>query len=406
MRVLFYNHTAQVSGAERVLLAVLKHLDRGRFESLVLCPAEGAMREMAEAQGAECHALAQLEARFTWRVDTCARYLASFYRTIKQARARVVELRPDVIHANSIRAGLVMAAATAGLGVPVVWHLHDLLPRHPFSTAIRLFALLSSHNRLLAVSVAVADRFQGLLLRGFKRRVPVAVMRNAVELDRFAPDEEAARAVRDELGLGDDAPLAGIVGQITERKGQLELIRAFATVLKQLPHATLVVVGAPLFNRSDEEYQAKLVETARQLGIADRVRFLGPRKDVAAIYQALDVLVVNSWAEPFALVVLEGMASGTAMVATAVGGTPEMIEHGEQGWLVKAGDEAGLAEAVTTLLARPELRAHFSEQGRRQARVRFSFAHYIRRLEDFYRGVATPRAGHGRQAAPQHSPGS
>jgi L-malate glycosyltransferase len=403
MRVLFYNHTAQVSGAERVLLAVLKHLDRGRFEPLVLCPAEGPMREMAEAQGVECYALEQLEARFTWSVRACARYLASFRRAIKQARARVVELQPDVIHANSIRAGLVMAAATTGLRVPVVGHLHDLLPRHPFSAAIRLFALLSSRNRMLAVSQAVADRFQGLLLRCFQQRVPVAVMRNAVELDRFAPDEGAARAVREELGLGDDAPLVGIVGQITERKGQLELIRAFAAVLKQIPQATLLVVGAPLFNRSDEEYRDKLVATAQQLGVADRVRFTGPRKDVAAIYQALDVLVVNSWAEPFALVVLEGMASGAAMVATAVGGTPEMIEHGEQGWLVKAGDEAGLAEAVATLLARPALRAHFSKQGRCRARVRFSFTHYIRRLEDFYREAAARREGPSRQAAPQHS---
>jgi L-malate glycosyltransferase len=406
MKILFYNHTAQVSGAERVLLAVLAHLDRDRFEPVMLCPAEGAMREMAEGQGVECHALEQLEARFTWRAADCLRYLASFRRTIKQARARVVELAPDAVHANSIRAGLVMAAATWGLDVPVVWHLHDLLPRHPFSTAIRLFALLSSRNRMLAVSQAVADRFRGLLLRPFKKRVPVAVMRNAVELDRFVPDEGAARAVRAELGVGEGAPLVGIVGQLTERKGQLELVRAFAQVLRQIPQATLIVVGAPLFNRSDEEYRAKLVETAMRLGIADRVRFLGPRKDVAAIYQALDVLVVNSWAEPFALVVLEGLASGAPIVATAVGGTPEMITHGEQGWLVAAGDEPELAHAVTTLLEKPGLRAHFARQGRRVARMRFSFTHYIRRLEDFYRELAAPREGVSRRAAPQHSSGS
>lgn len=398
MRILFYNHTATVSGAERVLLAVLAHLDRTEFEPIVLCPGEGAMRQMVEAQGVACLPLEELKARFTWRADECVRYLASFSRTIRQARRSIIEAAPDVIHANSIRAGLVMAAASVGLEVPVVWHLHDLLPRHPFSTAIRAFALLSQRNRMLAVSRAVADCFQGLLLRLCKERVPVLVMHNAVELSRFEPDAEAARAVREELGLGADAPVVGIVGQITERKGQLELIRAFAAVLRRIPQATLIVVGAPLFNRSDEEYARRLVETAERLGIADRVRFTGPRKDVAAIYQALDVLVVNSWAEPFALVVLEGLASGTAMVATAVGGTPEMVTHGEHGWLVEAGDEAALEQAITTLLERPELRAHFARQGRRQARVRFAFTHYIRRLEDFYRAVARPHAGLRAQA--------
>jgi len=412
MKILFYNHTPQVSGAERVLAMILARLDRHRFEPVVLCPADGAMRDLAEAQGVRCLSVPPLQARFTWRPDAAVRYLASFWRTIRAARGQVVEAAPDLIHANSIRAGLVMAAATVGLAVPVIWHLHDLLPRHPFSTAIRLFALLSDRNRMLAVSQAVAAKFQGRLLRLARRRVPIAVLRNAVASERFAPDMAAARAFRDELRLTPNQTeinstthqpyIIAAVGMLTPRKGQLELIRAFAQVVKQLPQAVLVIAGAPLFNR-DEEYQQKLIATARELGLSDRVRFLGPRRDVAAIYQAADVLVVNSWAEPFALVVLEGLASGAALVATAVGGTPEMIEHGEQGWLVPPGDQAALAAAIVKLLTEPELRTRLAAAGRARAQRQFSLEQYLRELEEFYARAVSPPPRAGVFARTQHS---
>src|SRR5437016_14623737 len=91
-------------------------------------------------------------------------YLTSFALVIRSARQIVIEEKPDLVHANSIRAGLVMSAATFGLGVPVIWHAHDIQPRHPLSSAVRLFAALRSHNHILAVSNAVAVRFRGTLL--------------------------------------------------------------------------------------------------------------------------------------------------------------------------------------------------------------------------------------------------
>jgi glycosyltransferase involved in cell wall biosynthesis len=363
---------------------ILDRLDRDRFESVVVCPDKSPMMKMIRTLKVRTRGLQPLEARFTWRLDLVVRYLISFASVIRSARKLVIDEAPDVIHANSIRAGLVMAAATMGLDMPVIWHAHDILPRHPLSTAVRLFAMCTSRNRVLAVSQAVADRFRGVILRPLRRRVPIVVIHNAVDLERFKPNAKSRAEIRGTLGLAEAQPVVGIVGQLTPRKGQMELIEAFASVNSEVKDAVLLIAGAALFNR-DEEYAAQLKGAVGSLGIADRVRFLGPRDDIPKLMQGLDVLVVNSREEPFALTVLEGLSSGIAVLATSVGGTPEMIRHGENGWLVEARDQSALAKAMLTLLANQSLRCQLGCAGRREAIARFSTQRFLSEVEELYR---------------------
>jgi len=277
-----------------------------------------------------------------------------------------------------------MAAATLGLDMPVIWHAHDILPRHPLSTAVRLFAAVTSRNRILAVSQAVADRFRGLVLRPLRKRVPITVIYNSVDLERFQPNAQSRAEIRRPLGLSENQPVIGIVGQLTPRKGQLELIKAFASA--DVKEAVLIIAGTALFNR-DAEYAEQLERTVTSLGIAERVRFLGSRDDVPKLMQSMDVLVVNSHQEPFALTVLEGLSSGTAILATAVGGTPEMVRHGECGWLVPAKDHDALVEAMLTLVRDEQLRRELGRNGRRVAIKRFSISRFLSEVEELYRGV-------------------
>lgn len=400
MKILFYNHTGQVSGAERLLLMILAQLDRDVVDPVVVCPDQDSLAEMVTELGVPVETVGALEARFTWQVNHLTRYCKSFLGVIRQFRRRVITLKPDLIHANSVRAGLVATAATYGLGARVVWHLHDLLPRHPLSTLIRVFALLSSRTRMIAVSEAVARNFRGRFSRLLKKRVSVIL--NAIDLDQFQPDQTAGRVIRQELGLREHDPLIGIVGQLTPRKGQLELLRAFAAVGTEIPEITLLIVGAPLFNR-DHEFLEVLRQSAAELEIGNRVRMLGARSDIGAIMQALDLLIVNSTNEAFGLVILEAMACGTPVLATAVGGIPEIIEHDENGWLVPPQDEKALVEAIVHLSRRPELRARLANLGREHVVAHFSAERYLPELQAFYlecadvsalRAVATCR-GHG-----------
>jgi glycosyltransferase involved in cell wall biosynthesis len=385
MKILFYNHTGKVSGAERLLLMILAGLDRGVIDPVVACPEQESLAKLVSDLDVRVETVPGLEARFTWRVDQLVRYLGSFYQVISQVRRTITRVKPDLIHANSIRSGLVATAATIGLGTRVVWHLHDLLPRHPLSTLIRAFAVLSRRTHMIAVSQAVAENFCGAFvpLRG-----RVSVILNAIDLELFHPEPTAKQEKRAELQLNNADPLIGIVGLITPRKGQLELLHAFAKVLIDLPAAVLLIVGAPLFNR-DQEYLDLLNKGAAELGIAKSVRMLGARSDVAAIMQALDLLVVNSSAEPFGLVALEAMACSTPVLAAATGGLKEIIQHGKDGWLVPLRNEQALATAIVNLSRQPQLRASLASEGRRTVTSRFGSDRYLQEFQNFYLKLRT-----------------
>jgi L-malate glycosyltransferase len=387
MKVLFYNHTGKVSGAEHLMLMILSQLDSG-FDPTVICPATESLRQMVTELGVPVETVAGLAARFTWRPDYLPRYLNSFLRVIVQVRRKVVALKPGVVHANSIRSGLVATAATVGLGTRIVWHLHDLLPRHPLSSVIRILASLSRRSEMIAVSQSVAANFCGASV---PLRKKVRVILNAIDLKKFHPTPQTRTEMRRELKLSNDQCVVGIVGQVTPRKGQLELVRAFAQSLRNVPDAVLLIVGAPLFNR-DPEYLELIKQTALDLGIAGRVRMLGPRSDVAAIMQSLDLLVVNSSAEPFGLVAPEAMACRIPVLATATGGLAEIIEHGKDGWLVPPRDQVELAAAIVTLCNQPALRAQLAKAAAEKVAASFSSERYLAELREFYREAPSIRS--------------
>src|SRR5262245_3679509 len=123
MKVVFYNHTGKVSGAERVLLTILARLDSAEFERVVICPDDGPLSAMVKEAGAAVESIGEFKARFTWRPDQLLAYSLASFKVIADLRRKIVSLGPDLIHANSIRAGIIATAATAGLKSKVIWHL-------------------------------------------------------------------------------------------------------------------------------------------------------------------------------------------------------------------------------------------------------------------------------------------
>jgi len=383
VKILFYNHTGKISGAERVLLMILNE-GAADVDPVVLCPADGRLPEVVQERGIRAVSINPLTARFTWRPDLLLRYLFSFGRAIKSVRSLVLAESPDLIHANSIRAGLVMSAATFGLNVPILWHVHDLVPRHPLSSAIRLAVCASRRNHIVAVSEAVARRFRGKLLKWFSRRAPIVTILNGIDLTQFHPNVESRTETRKALNFDDTRSIVGIVGQLTPRKGQLEAIEAFAKVADKIPNAELLIVGEALFNR-DENYSALVVEAARASGFSERIHFLGPREDVPALMRALDLLLLNSHSEAFGLTVVEAMASETAVLCAAVDGVPEIVRHRHSGWLVTPRDATKLAEGLGQLLQDSQLRRNLAKQGRLDAIERFSSQRFLGEMNSLYR---------------------
>jgi glycosyltransferase involved in cell wall biosynthesis len=399
MKVLFYNHTGQVSGAERVLLTTIGRLDRNEFACTLMVPAEGPLAQMALDAGVNTVTIPTLHARFTWRPDLLLSYCKSSFRAIANFRRAVKDLQPDLIHANSIRAGLVAAVAMAGFRVPVVWHLHDLLPRHPLSSAVRLTAAISQNSRMLAVSRAVGKNFCGRLSRLLQRKTTIIL--NGIEFQKPGEQVTDREGLRSRLSLAKTDFALGIVGQLTPRKGQLELLTAFEKLLKRMPEARLVIVGAALFNR-DSDYEDLLRETTRRLGVSTQVRILGTRSDVPEIMKALDLLVINSRREPFGLVACEAMDCGTPVLSTNCDGLSEIIRHQENGWLVSVGDEEELLDSIVLLRTRADLRRDLARRAKADVAQRFSIENYMNQLRTFYQTMVqsgSPNRNHPRHVS-------
>jgi glycosyltransferase involved in cell wall biosynthesis len=235
---------------------------------------------------------------------------------------------------------------------------------------------------LLPVSHATGKSFRGKILQIFGKHLSEKVVHNGIELDKFQPNAAHRPNIRAEFGLDESEIVIGIIGQITPRKGQLELIQTFAETNKEMP-AILLIVGAPIFNQ-DEFYLEQLKETVKKLNLENRVKFIGSRADIPAVIQSLNFIVINSKSEALVLVAIEAMAGGTPIIATDVGGTTEIIEHKHNGWIVPFGDEKALIEAILTLGNDEDLRRKFAEKGREIAVAKLNVEHFISQIEEFY----------------------
>jgi L-malate glycosyltransferase len=378
-RIVYVNHTGSVSGAEKVLLHMLRGLDRTAYESVALCPAEGDLCRMVAAEDVPYVTIPELQARFTWRPDRLLRYLISFVRIMAGLRGEIRRLNPAFVHANTLRAGIATTIATAGTGRLVIWHVHDIVPKHPISSIIRVLAYTSRRTRVIAVSHATAEAFCGQLQ--FKDRI--RVIHNGTDLSRFPWKQPGTSCLKTELGLPPSCFLVCAVGQICARKGLLELLDAFARILQEAPDMHLAIVGKPVF-RHEEQYRDVLLESAQSAGLRSRVHFTGERQDITSVLQSADLLVLNSLQEPFGLVLVEAMSCGTPVLATRVGGIPEIVTDSVNGWLVEKGDVDALGAKLLELSRQRDAVERAAQVARDSVCPRFSLEQFLVRLDAFY----------------------
>lgn len=392
-RVLFTNHTGEVSGAERVLLQMLRGLDRQMYEPTVLCAENGPLRAEVEMAGVRCLSMPTVQARFTRNPRLLLGYLGSLVHAIRVMRKQIQAAAPDLLHANTVRAGIITTVASIGTGIPVVWHVHDILPSHPISTAIRWLVWSSRRTRAFAVSDATGKAFVANASFGDR----VATLYNGVDLRRF-PAKATGSGPRDrlshevgkehtalclELGLPESAFLFCQIGQIAPRKGLRELVTAFAELAAANADTHLLIVGEAIFNK-DYEYRDEVLALRDQLGLQLRVHFLGARRDVPRIMRGIDVLVLNSLQEPFGLVLVEAVSSGTAVLAANVGGIPEIVTDGETGWLVDPKNAASLAARMLHLITHREEMEAVQREAMQTICPRFSENRFLLELHTLY----------------------
>jgi teichuronic acid biosynthesis glycosyltransferase TuaC len=289
----------------------------------------------------------------------------------------------DLVHAHMlIPDGWAAASAGHAVGVPVVATAHgsaDVLATPNRSPAWRrtVVEAITELDQIIAVSEAVAHGVCDLA----RPRHGVRVIPNGADPTRFAERDRAAD--RRLLGLPTDRPIALFVGHLTELKGIADLIEAFrANQARSTARPLLVVVGeGPL--RGDLEARVD------ELGMGDTVRFAGkvPHDDVGTWMGACDVLVLPSRSEGLPTVICEAMVAGRAVVATAVGGTPELVEAGVTGQLVDPGEVTQLADALANVLDTPGRAAAMGAAAADRARDTLTWTAVAQQIESVYREV-------------------
>jgi glycosyltransferase involved in cell wall biosynthesis len=216
--------------------------------------------------------------------------------------------------------------------------------------------------------VSIAQEVTRTLVQEYGR-APTLEIPNAIPTERYAPDPARRAVWRSQHAVPRDALVFTCVAGLRPQKNHRLLLQAFAQAAPQLPDALLLLVGPP--DRLDPAYAESLKALAQELGLGQRVRFLGSRADVPDILRASDVFVLSSDYEGNPLSVLEAMAAGLPVVSTAVGGVPELVQHGATGLLVPAGDAHALAEAMAQLGCNAPLRAAMGNAAWQTALQRF-----------------------------------
>jgi L-malate glycosyltransferase len=394
MRVLYVNHTAEVSGGERSLLALLGALPE-TVQARVATPA-GPLHEAVRELGLPVSRITGTAGSLRLHPLHTPRALFDLACAARQVRVVARAHRAELVHANSIRAGIVLALARIPRTATVV-HVRDCLPPGRLSRAtLRLIAAR-------ATVVVANSRYTAANVRAAAPRARLEVVHNPVEEARFDPARIDRAQARARLGAaGERALLLGVVAQLTPWKGQDTAIEALARVCEAGIDAGLLLIGSAKFvaraTRFDNRrYVQGLHELAARAGVAERVSWLGEREDVPELIRALDILLLPSWEEPFGRALVEAMALEVPVIATDVGGPPEILDDGREGLLLAPRRPMDWAEAIVRLAREPELRSRMGSTGARRVAEAFTVSHHVAAVLALYERAlgtgASPAAG-------------
>ena len=402
MRVMYFNPTGQLGGAETSLLATLSSVRRAESSwplHLVIAD-DGPLRSAADALGVVTTVLplppavarlgehgARADGGYPRLAANLARASLTLPLYLGRLRRAIRSFAPDIIHTNGLKMHVLAGWATPS--IPVVWHLHDYLGSRPLTTA--LLRRSTSHcAAIVANSMSVANDAREAIGRGVK----VVPIYNAVDLDRFSPSGN--RLDLDRLAGLAQAPegtiRVGLLGTFARWKGHETFLRAVAELPRELP-VRAYVIGDALYQTDGSQYSGEeLRRVAASLGIAERVGFTGFVNEADAALRALDIVVhASTMPEPFGLVIAEAMACGRAVIVSRAGGAAELVSHDVDALTHTPGNVGDLAARIAALAGDGLLRARLGAAARARAERQFDHTRLAREIVPVYESAVGSR---------------
>jgi glycosyltransferase involved in cell wall biosynthesis len=366
IRVVELLATGTNGGAQEHVFNLVSRIDRSRYDVSVLALSGGAGVRRIERTG----------------ISVCVLDEMSDEEAVEAVASHLAAVNADVVHNHMYRAEVVgtqaaWALAAAGRRRPlVVGTVHSSRVRSEEDREL-LRRLTPKMDHLIAVSRAIVRKLED------EGRVaaPISLIYNGVDLARY-DEPEVCCTLQAEYGIPAGAPVVGVVARLEPEKGHPTLLDAWPLVLASVPNAHLLIVGEGSQREALEEQAANLASVA--FAAPASVHFTGRRDDVPAVTAALDVAVLPSYREAQGLSILEAMALARPVVASAVGGIPEMVEDGRTGLLVPPRDPAALAAAITRLLLDHPFADTLGKAGKDLVHERFCVELMVRAVESIY----------------------
>src|SRR5437879_2837472 len=377
--ILYLQGINEIGGAERALLSVLERLDRTYWQPAVACPATGPLVTELKSQGVPTYPMVFP----AWRKLTHVLWRVPAW--LKLARL-VQAIRPALVHVNDLYWVPQALLATRRRNIPVV-----VTVRQNFKLARVRQYRLDQAGFVVTVSNAARD----VLIKAGVPAERVRTIYTGVDPDRFSPEYDGT-PVRKQLGIPTEAPVIGCLANVLEIKGYDILLEAFDDVVKVHPTAHLLIVG-----RDTSSYGGEMRALANRLGVAERTHFAGFQPDVRPYLAAMNLVVLPSRSEALGLALLEAMAMGKAVVASAVGGIPEIVADGVTGKLVPPEDPTALSRAIIELLSHPERLIEGGRQGRKRIHSSFTVEAETQALESIYRFLLKDESSTDKETSPR-----
>ncbi|WP_061597476.1 glycosyltransferase family 4 protein [Streptococcus gordonii] len=378
-KILYLHAGAEMYGADKVLLELIKGLDKDLFEAHVILPNDGVLVSALETVGAKVSVLDYpILRRKYFNPKGIFEYFRSYNRFSKEIAKYAQDNGISLLH-NNTTAVLEGIYVKRKLKLPLIWHVHEIIVK-PKAISDFINLLMGRYaDKIVTVSNAVANHVKQ---SRFVKEDQVRVIYNGVDNAVYHPMQ--ADAVREKFGIQQDSLVIGMIGRVNAWKGQGDFLEAVTPILKANAQAVAFLAGSAFEGEEwrVEELEAKIAASP----VSSQIKRIDYYSQTTELYNMFDIFVLPSTnPDPLPTVVLEAMACGKPVVSYRHGGVCEMVEEGENGLLAIPNQPAELSKVIQELVEDPEKRNRFGQASVERQRELFSLESYIKNFSELYK---------------------
>ena len=375
--ILFFNHSSEIGGAELSLLSLLDRI-KVKYNIIVAAPLNGDLNERVGKIGIKFIPIKITQIRKTLNPFILFYYIISIFLSVHRLKKLIKGINPDIIHANSIRSGIITSLAKKNEFL--IWHIRDILGSGLMGYIIRKLARKA--DKLVYISEFLKTEFCFKYNDLLEKSI---VIYNGIDFTRIDSITNLEH-FREEFRLNNgDGPLIGCIGYIAPLKGQEEFIRVASQIIRKYPGAKFFIAGDVIFRRKNQKYfkrLKRLIENDPELRA--NVFWTGFYNDIYLLIKSMDLIIQPSWIEGWGRTVCEAFACKVPVVSSNVGGVPEIVKYGKDRFLAESKNIDDIFAHSLAVIENKKLISELTSKNYEFARQEFTIDNHINKIQEIY----------------------